>query len=55
MRREPKQIYLTRWARRVMVVFGVIGILAVGLGVFINYYIQSQGGLARYISYQLSE
>jgi len=55
MRREPKQIYLTRWARRVMVVFGVIGILAVGLGVFINYYIQSQGGLARYISYQLSQ
>ena len=55
MRRKPDQNYLTQWVRRLMVVFGVVGMLAVGIGVYLNYYIQSQGGLARFISYQLSQ
>ena len=55
MRRKPDQNYLTQWVRRLMVVFGVVGMLAVGLGVYLNYYIQSQGGLARFISNQLSQ
>ncbi len=55
MRREPTHIYLTLWVRRLMVVFGIFGILAVGVGLLLNYYIQSQGGLAKVISHQLSQ